>query len=146
MGSGQSAGYDKLIFDGKGYRTPLQSDSRIALDFLRRDIAALSRAPQYRPRRTQPSSPRPKPLTSTEGSRSLVLVAVGWAIGLTCGTALLLWGLYWLHCTVTPALPALPTGIVPFGPMSLVSFSVYAFGGLFAGIGLMYWWLRSSQN
>lgn len=137
---------DELVFDGKGYVTPLQSGTISILDFVDRDIASLPRQPQYpsavkvRERRSAPSA------TDSRGNHSLLFGTLLWIILLFTVGALLLWSLFLAHQIVTPELPPLPTGVVPFGPITLLSFSIYAVGGLTAGVFFALWWLRSSQN
>jgi len=134
---------DELIFDGKGYVTPLQS---AGLEFLRRDISALPRAPQYPKLQKKPFAPRPPLKTSPKGERSLSLQLTSIALLTFCGFTALLYTLFFITGTIKSPIEPLETGIEPVSGMTVVIFAIYAFGGLFTGVGVCYWWVRSTQN
>jgi hypothetical protein len=135
---------NRLVQDGRGFRTPLQACGDDALAFLRRDIAALPKRPVHAAPKRKIHEPRPAP--PQHPARSIGITVLQLLLAAVIVGYFVFSGLAWAGHIVSPDLPPMANGIAPYGPRVLLTFALYAASGLAAGCGTAYWMLRANQN
>ena len=149
---------ERLIEDGKGYHTPLK-DMRFDDLLMRQERARpLPRLPVYPPRKARTVLPLSNAFfrrrdNASRSVRSISNLNSSTFIPALSSIGIIVAGLYGLLHLLAIVLPSVSpdvvgtfTGTKVYDGRAIWGFALYAFAGLFSGIGIMFAWMKSGQS